>query len=123
MEGNLLRVCDVCGQVDDHPRHVFAGPVGYFEVNDQLAESILDSELASADKNRIYREVLDTSVQQRHMDCCAEAGCPDGSCNQIIQTMPKGYVKGAKLQKHLISGAVDQVGERLNEQRVAKENK
>lgn len=46
-----VRPCDVCGQEDDHPRHVLA--------------------------------MADGSTQTRHMDCCREAGCPDGSCDEV----------------------------------------
>lgn len=110
-----LRVCDVCGGVDDHPRHVFVGTPDEFPLNQELADSVLDLELPSADRGRIYREVLDTTVQQRHMDCCAGAGCPDSSCNQIINIMPKGYVKGDKLVAFLTSGKVDHIGSKRGE--------
>jgi hypothetical protein len=94
-----LRVCDVCGQVDDHPRHVFVGSPDEYPVNDEMAEAILAMDLSPEDKNRIYKEVQDTTVQQRHMDCCRDAGCPDGSCQQVTKGAEK--LKGSKLVAHL----------------------
>ena len=38
-----MRPCDVCGQIDDHPRHV--------------------------------QRTSPTTLQIRHLDCCAAAGC------------------------------------------------
>lgn len=101
-ESRPMRVCDVCGEVDTDPRHVFAGAPDEFPVNKELQRSILDLDLPSADRARIYDEVADTTVQQRHMDCCREAGCPDGSCNVV--TKGAEDLRGAKLIKHLTSG-------------------
>lgn len=116
----MLRNCDVCGQVDDHPRHVFVGSPDTFPVNQGHIKAVFDMDLSNEDKAAVVAQVTDTSVQQRHLDCCAQTGCPDGSCDKIIsETLPKGYVKGDKLRKHLTSGAVDHVGDELNEARVA----
>lgn len=66
----------------------------------------------------------DGSTFTRHLDCCAEAGCPDGSCTAIASELDKP-LRGAALRKHLKSGAVDHVGVDLNQARatVAKKGK
>lgn len=61
------RECAVCGQFDDHPRHVIGEP--------------------------------DNSTTLRHMDCCRDAGCPDGSCGEV--TKGAESKRGAALVKHL----------------------
>ena len=112
----MLRNCDVCGQVDDHPRHVFVGSPDQFPVNqEQVAAVLAMDELSAQDRAQVIVQITDTTLQQRHMDCCHSRGCPDGSCDRIIaETLPKGYVKGDKLRKHLTSGAVDHIGEEIN---------
>ena len=62
-----VRSCSLCGQQDDHPRHVIAAPDG--------------------------------SVDDRHMDCCRSAGCPDGSCGEV--TKGAEDLRGDDLVKHL----------------------
>jgi hypothetical protein len=69
----------------------------------------------------VIADLLDTSIQLRHMDCCAGVGCPDGSCN-VIHAMTPGdkTLTGKDLLKHLTSGAVDNVGTDLNDKRAAE---
>lgn len=98
--GRLVRVCDLCGGVDDHPRHVLAG--GVPDIFPQPSEDILDRVLENApaaDRARLVRDLLDTSSSDRHMDCCREAGCPDGSCD--AQTAGAESKRGGALLKHL----------------------
>jgi len=40
--------------------------------------------------------------QIRHLDCCAQAGCPDGSCPEILARV--GDVRGASLISALTGG-------------------
>jgi hypothetical protein len=75
-----LRSCDVCGQVDDHPRHTHH-PEAPVDVNSEHIDAVLDLGLDSEVRNRIVREISDPMSQQRHFDCCRAAGCPDGTCN------------------------------------------
>lgn len=102
--GRLLRVCDICGGVDDHPRHVLAGgaPDLYPIPGDDILAKVLDN-APQEEKARLVRELMDTSSSDRHMDCCREAGCPDGTCNQV--TAGAEDLRGAKLLKHLTKGA------------------
>ena len=55
------RECEACHQVDDLPHHQVAVP---------------------GDGGLV--------VESRHFACCARAGCPDGSCNQILNGSPTG---------------------------------
>jgi hypothetical protein len=101
--GRPLRVCDLCGGVDDHPRHVIAGQVdGAFRPSD----GALDNVLASAPEDQraeLVRALLDTTSSDRHLDCCREAGCPDGSCD-FVTAGAEGKT-GADLLDHLIAYA------------------
>jgi hypothetical protein len=51
-----LRECDDCHEVDELPHH-------------QVVVAGDDGELV---------------VESRHFACCAAAGCPDGTCSQIL---------------------------------------
>jgi hypothetical protein len=79
------RPCDLCGGVDQDPRHSFAGVIdglhpvnedAAIKVSDNAGELLKDGKLAGADVVRIVSALLDTSSTDRHLDCCAGAGCP-----------------------------------------------
>lgn len=90
MDKRPMRGCDACGGVDDHPRHVFdatgiegaqlAAPKETVAKAYENAEGVPLPELVA-----IIRDLEDATVQTRHMDCCAEAGCPDGTCDEILK--------------------------------------
>lgn len=117
------RVCDSCGQVDDHPRHVIHYAPGTAPAPDPalVARVAGNQELTQEVRDSVIADLLDTSVQLRHMDCCSGAGCPDGSCN-VIHAMTPGeeVLRGNDLLEHLTSGAVDDVGTDLNDERAAE---
>jgi len=113
-----LRVCDLCGQVDDHPRHGLVGSVPGQAIMAAPAEDIVNKVLdaAPADQRaRLMRELTDTSTSDRHLDCCAAAGCPMVSSpieSERAQSCPeklKGAdgVTGKKLLAHLESRAAE----------------
>lgn len=56
----VLRECDECHQVDDLGHHQVVVP----DASGALA------------------------VASRHFACCAQTGCPDGSCNAILTGAP-----------------------------------
>lgn len=98
-----LHFCDVCGQLDDHPRHIFvqepgtSGPtpqVLAFAAGQARASEASDEELATA-----FAGLNDDTTVYRHMDCCRAAGCPDGTCHQVPADL-----RGAKLVAHLTGG-------------------
>jgi len=47
----------------------------------------------------------DGSFTDRHLDCCSTAGCPDGSCTEILAEA--GDKRGNALIKHLTSGGAE----------------
>lgn len=102
-ETRPLRMCDTCGGVDDHPRHVFAHAPGDGVTSTETAGLALrnagDDEAASV---AILAQVMDNTTVMRHMDCCREAGCPDGTCN--IVTKGAEDLKGDALVAHLTEG-------------------
>ena len=102
-----LRICDVCGGVDDHPRHTLAAGQGEIPVNQaNLAKVLDDTSLSTADKARIVADIVDTTTQLRHMDCCRQVGCPDGTCN----TLPAG-LSGSALLEHITGEPVASIVE------------
>lgn len=68
MPDRPLRYCDICGGIDDHPRHVIAVPSGGRPSPEFLATVAPGPVLAAA-------ELASDTVLCRHMDCCAEVGC------------------------------------------------
>ncbi len=81
--GRLLRVCDLCGGVDDAPRHVFASSP---DIVRKPSEQVIGRvrKLAPPDQvDRLLAELLDTDSADFHLDCCRDAGCPDRSCDRV----------------------------------------
>lgn len=101
-EGRPLRVCDLCGGVDDHPRHVIAGPDRdrFPRVPDKIVDQVL-ANAPAADRGRLLRDLMDSGSSDRHMDCCRAHGCPDGSCDQL--TAGAEDLRGAELLQHLVA--------------------
>lgn len=96
-----LRICDVCGVVDDHPRHLHSAGAGEIEVNGANLRRVLADDSLDADtKARIVEDIVDTTTQLRHPQCCKAVGCPDGSCNLLPDDL-----HGAALLEHIESGA------------------
>lgn len=93
------RMCDVCGQVDTDPRHVMAVAPGDGQTDPEVASKA--SERASGKKHAeaIMQQIMDTSTIMRHMDCCREEGCPDGSCDEV--TAGAEDLRGEALVNHL----------------------
>jgi hypothetical protein len=101
--GRIVRVCDLCGGVDDHPRHVIAGTAGGPDAIAAPSDEILAKVIAAApeaDRARLVRDLMDTSSSDRHLDCCAAAGCPNGLCGPQVAGTPGA---GAAMLEHLMS--------------------
>lgn len=104
--GRALQICDVCGVVDDHPRHhAGGGQAGQYEAPSpelvrKVAEATSDLDPEVAD--RLLVELLDTGTTSRHFNCCRAAGCPDGSCD--LRTLGAEDLRGAALLDHLLKG-------------------
>lgn len=85
-----LRGCDICGGVDDHPRHAIAGdanlaPPAHASVVEATLRNLDRLGLTDGDpeRTRILDSILNTAVVDFHMDCCRANGCPTGTCNDV----------------------------------------
>lgn len=96
----LPRLCDVCGQLDDHPRHVTAVPIGY---DGAVPDDAFLDRLPDGAPARAIAELMDPSTLVRHLDCCAAAGCE--SCQQAEQV--NGGLRGAKLVAKIEGGSIN----------------
>lgn len=101
-DGRALRVCDLCGGVDDHPRHVIAGDVkdAFKAPSDDILNKVLDS-APPEERARLLRDLTDTTASDRHLDCCAKAGCPTDTCGP--QTAAASGKTGAAMLDHLVN--------------------
>lgn len=105
-QGRPLRVCDLCGGVDDHPRHVITAstPGDHFErPSDDTLARVIDAAPAEH-RARLISELLDTGSTDRHLDCCAAAGCPlpDGDPNRCDARLDGARgATGKRLLAHL----------------------
>jgi hypothetical protein len=102
--GRVVRVCDLCGGVDDHPRHVIAGAYGAGDArhpapSDDVVAKVIEA-APEAERGRLVRELMDTASLERHLDCCAAAGCPTGTCGPQVADAPG---TGRKMLDHLMS--------------------
>lgn len=107
--GRPLRVCDLCGLVDDHPRHTIVGTVPKAAIiaapSDDIINRVLDL-APPADRARLLRDLTDTTSTERHLDCCTAAGCPepvDSPNNCGNRTAGAEQLRGVKLLGHLES--------------------
>lgn len=99
--GRALQICDLCGGVDDHPRHQLAG--GIPGVYEQPAPEIVTRVVQNApedQRDRLIAELLDTGTTSRHLDCCRTAGCPGDSCDE--RTAGAERLRGGDLLNHLM---------------------
>lgn len=80
------RVCDVCYGFDTAPRHVIAHPQGAVPVAPDAVQRLAQNvDFTTSEGAAALTDLMDTSVQLRHLDCCAETGCPDGTCTLVRQ--------------------------------------
>src|SRR5689334_13596127 len=95
-----LRVCDLCGGVDDHPRHSFGGPLtGVFPApSDELVDKVLAA-APEGERGRLLRDLMDTASLEAHKDCCRARGCPTGSCDAELAEV--GDLRGLQLRDAL----------------------
>jgi hypothetical protein len=99
--GRVLRVCDACGGVDDHPRHTQTGPADAFaRADDSIIEAVIGN-APDGDRGRLLSDLLDQSSVELHRDCCRERGCPTGDCDRL--TAGAEDLRGGELLNHLVS--------------------
>lgn len=93
-EDRPVRGCELCGQVDDHPRVVHP-----FLVNQDVATDKRDLLIENGLRGNLLDEVLDPTSRVAHHDCCSQAGCPTGVCDQVVAE--NGGKTGAALLKSI----------------------
>lgn len=96
----MLRLCDVCGGLDDHPRHVQWVPVDTVGAVPDM--SFFDA-LPSAVPPRAVAEIMDPTTIVRHQDCCAAQGCAICQATEAAN----GGARGDALLESIQGGAVD----------------
>lgn len=94
-----LRICQACGGLDDHPRHVIDGVPNNGAASKEFLAGLPAGMPATA-----IAELLTANVISRHIDCCAAAGCP--VCIET-EKVTKGH-RGQKLIDTIASGALDE---------------
>lgn len=107
------RMCDSCGQVDDHPRHVHGLGPGEEPTPPEVAAKAIEAAVGSSDLAAIIAHSQDKTTAMKHLDCCAADGCPDGSCD-ALRSVGAEELKGDDLKSFLTSGDVDHVGKELS---------
>lgn len=83
-----MRSCDVCGGIDDHPRHSFDAMNSgrTFEVNQAAVDAAYEKkDLDPRFLVSIVNDLRDVTYIQRHMDCCRQVGCPTGDCDRMTE--------------------------------------
>lgn len=114
-----MRLCEACGGVDDDPRHVIATRPGDSAVT---PANMLREAIAAGLGDAGVAEAVDNSTTVLHFACCAQRGCPDGTCNAILASAPKNAQSGAKLLAHIQSGAADGLGSATESDTVATDD-
>ena len=90
-----LRYCDLCGGLDDHPRHVRS--LERTEPNWSPSNEFVDG-LKKAPASAMA-QLMNPRIRVAHMDCCADAGCD--ICRETEAA--NGGKRGAALIDHLAS--------------------
>jgi hypothetical protein len=91
--GRPLRVCEVCGGYDDHPRHTVVSAEGEVGVP---SPEVVDLMVQNGASGQAITDAMDPTTQIRHLDCCEQVGCPDGTCVTQLEGVPEGTT-GAEL--------------------------
>lgn len=71
----MLRVCDLCDVIDEGPRHVIAHAPGTVPVDTYLVERVRELKLPDDVREAALEALNDTTLQIRHIPCCAATGC------------------------------------------------
>jgi len=92
MASGPVRVCDICFQADDHPRHgtILNKPQGR-PTQEQLAKVPTDLPITALD------ELLSPWITEHHMHCGADSGC--GTCKAQVELAKNA--QGDALRKHI----------------------
>lgn len=99
----LLRLCDVCGGLDDHPRDVTNASPG---VEGTVPDAAFLNALPENTPPRAVAELMDPTTLVRHIDCCASKGCQ--TCLRITEVTNGAH--GDALTAAIESGVVNNLG-------------
>ena len=102
MPDRPLRGCEICGQVDDGPRHEVSVEDGSAGVP---AAAIVRKMMDNGISEEGLTAVLDPTTSVRHMDCCAGIGCsaePGKQCGDA-ERAGRG-LKNTALLTHITGG-------------------
>lgn len=87
-----LRYCDVCFQLDDHPRHLTQVAGGA-----QPDPALLEGLVVDQSNMVAFLQLANSQLHVRHMDCCAAEGCE--ICQETEAA--NGKRRGQELIDHL----------------------
>jgi hypothetical protein len=107
-KGRILRVCDLCGGVDDHPRQILAGTDGQSIISrpsEDIINRVLDT-APEADRARLLADLMDESSVTVHYDCCAATDCTHDVCHQVVAAASG---KTGKALHALLTGSADPI--------------
>ncbi len=102
--GRALQVCDLCGGVDDHPRHQFVGGVAGQAIIRPPSEAMVAKVMANSPEQHraeMVARLTNVTTTDRHLDCCRADGCPTGECD--ARTAGAEHLRGGALLEHLVA--------------------
>jgi hypothetical protein len=103
-EERPLRVCDVCGTVDDHPRVRHMLDPESVNVPTHLLKQVAQrTDIDPAVLDDALAELLDPVSACRHFDCCAGTGC--AICRATVDAAHAHGKTGASMLKALQNNA------------------
>lgn len=70
-----MRICDICGVIDDGPRHVIGHAPGEVPVDAAMVSHVQTADLPEHVRAAALEALNDSTLQIRHLTCCAAAGC------------------------------------------------
>lgn len=106
--GRVLRACDICGQVDDHPRLLLAGTAGgetYPRPSEDIINKVIDA-APEAERGRILGALLDTTSMEPHYDCYVASGGDSEVARQVVAAADG---KTGKALHTLLTGGKDPI--------------
>lgn len=90
-----LRLCELCGELDDHPRHVIDMPASIDNVTNIVLPAGTPTEAAA--------QLLNDRAQIHHHNCGASAGCE--VCAAVVGVVGD-KTTGSKLLEKIQGGAL-----------------
>lgn len=100
MSDRPLRLCDVCGGLDDHPRHVQS--IAKSEPDALPSPEFLDSLGTNVPASAIAL-LMNPRTRIRHHDCCAANGCVVCTRTEALN----GGARGDELLAAIQGGSLD----------------